>query len=349
MKIYIVTDKIFPLDSDGGTAFTSFEWAQYLTDLGYEVVVLYHGNKAVTDHRFGFSCETVSGLLQLARILRRGGREDIVFLNSAFKLWEAYYLCLSYLFPKTLFWLAHGSLDTRLTGALKKKLYVRFWAGALAARCRSYICNSAGEYEFLPEKIKRKALVIENLMPIHTLGVEKAALSQPEAQDSSDPYFLIFGRIDKKKRIVETIDALEKIGFFKQYRLVVAGVSHDEAYRDLVARKIEALSLQDQCALIPKHISGAEKIALLRSSEGLLLFSDSEGLPIVILEAVSLGKKVLCSPGCNVSHMDQIIVVKELQELGLADFETPSPDPQALASFDIGRNKLRQLCADLTS
>jgi hypothetical protein len=68
------------------------------------------------------------------------------------------------------------------------------------------------------------------------------------------------------------------------------------------------------------HIPHAQALALMQASEMVLLPSRSEGLPLTILEAVALGKKVLCPP--NIPEFDA----------HLSDFVLPEVTVEAILS-----------------
>jgi hypothetical protein len=68
------------------------------------------------------------------------------------------------------------------------------------------------------------------------------------------------------------------------------------------------------------HIPHAQALGLMQASEMVLLPSRSEGLPLTILEAVALGKKVLCPP--NIPEFDT----------HLADFVLPEVTVEAILS-----------------
>ena len=63
----------------------------------------------------------------------------------------------------------------------------------------------------------------------------------------------------------------------------------------------------------------------------------------MILEAITLGTRVLCSPGCNVGHLVPLVNVVELDQLSMNYFEGSQPlyNNVNIRSFDSGREKLK--------
>lgn len=341
MRYYIVTDKLFPFDRDGGTAYTSFEWASFLNTLSDKTTLVYHGNKDINSEIVNFDVIKLGNPIEYLNFFKTIRAGDLVFLNSAFKFWELFYFILKIHTKIQLFWLSHGSFDRQLTTTLKKKLYMRFWASRFVQFVNSYICNSAGEFENLPDRFKKHAIVIENLFPEFSINFEKATMHKQVLKMKAEKgYFLIFGRIDPKKRILETINHLHKIGFFNSYCLRIAGPAANDNYLSTLKEAIENLNIEKNCIILPRQFDDSDKLKILSESTCLLLFSESEGLPIVILEGLLLGKNVICSEGCNVGHLNDVLTVKNLSKITMSDLSNFEPIPRSIQSYDIGRTKL---------
>jgi glycosyltransferase involved in cell wall biosynthesis len=352
MKIFIVTDKVFPVNVDGGTAFTSYEWATFLKKEKFDVYLVYHSKKDISKIYFEFPIIQINSFLDYINLCKILKKNDKVFLNSAFKSFELLYSILYIIKGFSIFWQAHGSLDLSLLKPFKKKLYLLIWVPLMLWSCKRYICNSTGEKKSLAPIIQYKADVIENLFPIFSLEVEKQFIlnNSQNMVIGEKKYFLIFGRINPKKKIIETIIKLYKIGFFKKYTLVVCGVCKKNEYLSQIDKTIRTLSIEKHVLIKNQYTSGVKKINLIQNAEAVLLFSDSEGLPIIILESVCLGTKVVCSSGCNADFLNKIIKISELSDLSikeLEDFITQNNyyDLTTLSKYDIGRKKLVEYIA----
>lgn len=354
MKNYLITDKLFPFDADGGTAFTAYEWATELDDRFGGCTVLYHGKKPIEPSLVSFDVIEVNKLIAVFRAFSKMRTGKKVFLNSAFKLFEVMYFAIAIVSKPNFYWLCHGSLDYTLCQGVKKKLYVNLWARLLSKIIKAYISNSFGEHERLPSFITGKSIVIENLFPINTLAFEEVDnkfIGFEKNDNSDEKYDLIFGRIDIKKKIIQTIERLYEINYFTNHKLKIVGVETSPAYIADIENLIEKLNIKKSCELSVSLTRGKDKVLLLKRASNLLLFSDSEGLPVVILEAITLGTRVVCSPGCNVNHLAPYVRVVELSSLSLTDLQ----DDQflfketAIRSLDSGRRKLASFFNDYTA
>lgn len=101
------------------------------------------------------------------------------------------------------------------------------------------------------------------------------------------PHFLFLGHIGKRKGVYDLIEAVQKI---RNPNFIISLFGDGEV--EEVRTKIEKQGLQD---IMQVHgwISGAQKEEAFKSAHLLLLPSHNEGLPISILEALSMGMPVL--------------------------------------------------------
>jgi poly(glycerol-phosphate) alpha-glucosyltransferase len=128
------------------------------------------------------------------------------------------------------------------------------------------------------------------------------ASTSATAPASNRPRTLLFiGRIHPKKGLAALIDAW--IPFSAQgsvgadWQLVIAGWNegaHEEALRAQVA----AAQAGDR-VVFAGPLWGEAKEAALRAADAFVLPSQSEGLPMSVLEAWAMGKPALITPACN--------------------------------------------------
>lgn len=101
------------------------------------------------------------------------------------------------------------------------------------------------------------------------------------------PHFLFLGHIGKRKGVYDLIEAVQKI---RNPNFIISLFGDGEV--EEVRAQIEKLGLQNTIQ-VHGWISGAQKEEALKSAHLLLLPSHNEGLPISILEALSMGVPVL--------------------------------------------------------
>jgi glycosyltransferase involved in cell wall biosynthesis len=126
------------------------------------------------------------------------------------------------------------------------------------------------------------------------------------------PFLFYAGDITQIKGVFVLLDA------FAQWQETHPGI-------DLVLAGInrEGRPFAERIEQVPQvhylsHVPHAQALALMQASEMVLLPSRSEGLPLTILEAIALGKKVLCPP--NIPEFDA----------HLPDFVLPEVAPEAI-------------------
>lgn len=124
-------------------------------------------------------------------------------------------------------------------------------------------------------------------------------------------YLLFMGRLHHKKGVLELIRAWASISPARKNKLqlVIAGTG-EKAYLKQIASQIQSLQMS-MCDSIEHWTNGPDiiltgdvreelKESLLFHSEGSILPSSSEGLPVSVLEAWSYGKPVLMTRACNI-------------------------------------------------
>lgn len=102
------------------------------------------------------------------------------------------------------------------------------------------------------------------------------------------PYILAVGRIVPEKGFH---DLLEALGGRNDYKVVIAGTAQSPSPYSRALKKLA----EEKGALMPGFVSGAPLRHLFRGASLFVLPSMHEGLPIVLLEAMSYNKKILAS------------------------------------------------------
>ncbi|TGD73967.1 colanic acid biosynthesis glycosyltransferase WcaL [Mangrovimicrobium sediminis] len=158
------------------------------------------------------------------------------------------------------------------------------------------------------------------------------------------PVLTCVGRLCEQKGQLLLIDAVrELVSAGHQFRLVLAG---DGPMRPEIERAIAEYQLQDVVA-ITGWISSAQVKTCIEQSKALVLPSFAEGLPVVLMEAMALGKPVLTT---------YIAGIPELVEEGRSGWLVPAgsrerlrqaleavlaaPDEQCSQMGEVGRSRV---------
>jgi glycosyltransferase involved in cell wall biosynthesis len=190
----------------------------------------------------------------------------------------------------------------------------------------------------LPEKIKRAAFVVavssygksqlyrwcssEHWSKIHVIhcGVDDEFLAQPPTPIPIDPRFVCVGRLCEQKGQLLLVDAVSKLALEGlQFKLVLVG---DGPLRTQMEAAIAQQGLQDYVE-ITGWASSAEVRKQILKSRALVLPSFAEGLPVVIMEALALGRPVIST---------YVAGIPELVEPGINGWLVPPSSLEALVA-----------------
>ncbi len=334
-----INSKSYPIDSDGGTCFTTYEIANAARFHGFNSIIVipsFSLNKKINindinlykKNLINFSIFFKDNLLK---------KENIIYYNCGYNFHIIFsILSLFYLkiFNKKIrarvLFSAHGSFDKNIVKGLFKKLWIRFIIRPfLFLSNADYIANSKGELESLVPSISElkniRFKVASNKFPSFTF-LNEIRLSQQDKYNYKSDYskfILYLGRIVPKKRLIETIDFLWSNKWFEYGgTMVIAHTNDDEDYLKKVKSKISKMNLDQQINLIGK-VAGFEKWKLILNANGFVLLSNSEGLPMSLLEADTLGLPIIYSKGCNYIPTSQdSIFVEEFKDIYQKDLES---------------------------
>ncbi len=196
------------------------------------------------------------------------------------------------------FYHTHGALDPKATGKgmlkrLKKTLFLR-WIEipALAASAGIFVCSDE-EREQVRSRLRDADI---HVLP-NGISFTPRALQRP--YDRLPVTFLFIGRIHPKKGIHHLLHGFSKIaGTHAGARLVIGG---DPAANPGYARKLRKI-IRDENLDTRVHWTGflneAEKYKWLSEADIFCHLSESEGMAISILEAMSMGLPVVASKDC---------------------------------------------------
>lgn len=173
----------------------------------------------------------------------------------------------------------HGSEFKVFNSNQSKKVKRMIVRNFLMADAVIVLSNSWADYIYsLNSKINVK--VVNNFVnPIRSISVQK----------SEKKIVGFFGYLGERKGIYDIINCLShNKNEFSDYRFIICGDGEIEKVRKLVQKhRLESI------VELAGWVSGTEKVEIMNMCDCILLPSYNEGLPMIILEAMSLGKVVI--------------------------------------------------------
>lgn len=187
----------------------------------------------------------------------------------------------------------------------KKRLALWTYQGAHLRGAACLHALSDGEYRFFRRMGLRNAVCqIPNgtYLPPPPSAQPKAPAPWAGNFDAGRKILLYVGRLNKKKGIHFLIDAWaaavrRKAPGSNDWALVIVGWGQFGHERELEERVRGAGLTRSICFLGP--LFGEAKLAAFQSTDALVLPSQDEGLPMVVLEAWAHGRPVLMTRQCN--------------------------------------------------
>jgi glycosyltransferase involved in cell wall biosynthesis len=235
----------------------------------------------------------------------------------------------------------HGALSPIWMGgyglqALKKRLYVRvFEAPNLAAASGVFALTEVERRDLANLGVDAPLHLLPNgITPVMVAdAVAGQEFRRKHGVPSAAPAILFIGRIVPLKKIEDMIAAvaiLEKA--YPDLRLIVAGAPlYGDDYLAKLRSRVVALGLASRVHWVG-FLNETEKRAAYAASQSFIHASESEGMSISILEAMSAGLPVVASQGCNMAPAARAGALVEF-----------SAGPEALAAA------LSPLLADLSA
>jgi glycosyltransferase involved in cell wall biosynthesis len=200
----------------------------------------------------------------------------------------------------------HGALDPALFSgwdfkSVKKRLYIRFFS-------RPNLNRATGVFALTSlEQAQLKSLGV--ISPIHVLpnGIRPVAVASREAGlalrarhglGPTDRVALFIGRITAKKRIEDIIRAIAGLG---AHLFIAGNPDAEHGY----AAKLRAVAAGAGCAQRVHWLGFMDeeaKAAAYAAADCFVHASESEGMALAILEAMSAGLPVVATQGCYMAE-----------------------------------------------
>jgi glycosyltransferase involved in cell wall biosynthesis len=140
-------------------------------------------------------------------------------------------------------------------------------------------------------------------------GIDLSEFSMIEAPYEELPFdhFIIsVGHLERRKRHEDAIKAFSIIApKHTELHFCIAGGIHDQKYFEELQQLTESLNMKERI-----HFLGARKdiVSLMKKATSLVLCSESEGLPWVMLEAMAVGLPLIAS---NIYGTNDTVLIKK--------------------------------------
>ncbi len=205
---------------------------------------------------------------------------------------------------------AKGGLIGRIVGAVTgiKTLYTPHAFSFLSSKSRII----RWIYKLLERGTRFKTIVLacsksERILALSQVGykdenalewsnsVPDARLTNNANDKPSQSFVCTIGRPSYQKNTSFLIDVVKTVvEVIPDFKLFVLGVGHHSPELDLVKKKIDELSLHENVVLKP-WVDQKEVLEYVSSSKFYISTAKYEGLPLAIIEAMSLGKAIIAS------------------------------------------------------
>lgn len=246
------------------------KWIQY--ELDPEIRVIY-----LTEHKkfspFMYFIGTVTLVRKLNKIMDQISKEGEVILLTSHLLYPHFITRRSRYSNIALYVLhSHQDIIPYSNNILYKSFIHWLYNNRMLIGISGEICNEMREvYKINGEKIKW----IDN--PLDFAEIE---LKMKEPIDFDFPFLLFCGRLSKIKRPDRILNAFYHGKFYQKFHLVILGVGE---WKEKLERMTDVYGIKEQV-----HFLGWETNVYrwLKAAKLLVVTSDSEGAPMIIMEAL---------------------------------------------------------------
>lgn len=190
-------------------------------------------------------------------------------------------------------------------------------ASHLFPRANKVVCVSKVAMQAFKNKIPNSTRLTTIYNPIDFVRLNNYA-KQPLAVPIEGNYIIAVGRLELQKRLDRLLQAYAESKLRYEAKLVVLG---EGSLRSQLEQQIKSLGLIGQ-VLMPGNIENPHPA--IAGAEFLALSSDHEGFPMVLIEALAIGKPVVstdCATGPNeiIQHGQNGLLVPVENTLALRD------------------------------
>lgn len=368
MKILLFSTFFLPSEKAGGVPFSTFSFVRSLQTLGTEVSVITtnrNGDECLdveTDRWTEYQgipvvyCKTLPGPYLFGPhmkgiAIKEAKRSDIVISSST--LWN---------YPG---WLAyHIAHKLELTHVVYPRGTLEPWALQHKAIRKQVIWFLQGK-RVLKRASQIIALTESERNAVRKLGIHTKIEVIPNGIDPSDlsnvlkyeellkiypmlignRYLLFLGRIHQKKGLDLLLPAFKQaVNSFNDIILVLAGPV-EKVYQYEFSKLLTEYGIESKVVLIGT-VKDETKNSLLHYASGFILTSYSEGLPMAVLEALSVGCPVIISHQCNLPEVNKAnagwVVTTQVNEIANAIIELFTNKSEATEKGENGKRLAKE-------
>lgn len=196
----------------------------------------------------------------------------------------------------------HGMvhLEARVT---EQNLFSRLKAAALdrvveSVLGKAKVVISISEYDGreLAGMIKGRRVAIPNAVP-------DIFFPKEPSPPSREPVVLFAGLMRERKNVLGLVNSFVEVRrAVPEARLVIAGPTHDQAYRDAVVSRVNEAGLAGAVEFLG-HVTTERLVEALSEATVLALFSREETLPTIIAQAMAAGRPVVAAAVGGIGDM----------------------------------------------
>jgi len=326
LSVVLVTNSYYPADQEGGPPFSNRELARSLARAGARVTVLTtdrNGSGRLAgptdqwvkvDEASVYYARTGRGTWLRSRSFGAAAAQairgaDVCILSAVFWSYtglSAWLACRTFGVPYVTY--ARGFLSPWALGqkSVKKAVYWRLIARRIVNGSKALVALAEQEQrDFARLGLSPPVTIIPNGAHVDETLASDDRGSGARLFDTAaigGDYFLFLGRIHAKKGLDLLLPAFERcVHAGCDARLVIAGPV-DRSYEAEFARLLASCRERER-VVVAGTVSGAPKSRLIRAARAFVLSSYSEGLPVAVLEALSVGIPVVITAGCNLPEV----------------------------------------------
>jgi glycosyltransferase involved in cell wall biosynthesis len=323
MKIVHMVYSYTPGSFTGGVAKVVHEISKAQVLLGHQV--------EVWPAQFGETITTPDGVVvrplgrkvflgniraaDLSAVVGHPGAPDVIHAHNTFHFLNLQAGKLAREIQRPVFYHPHGALDPSLMEGfgvkeLKKRLYIQLMEVPNLNRADGVFALSDFELSQLREiGVKSPIHVLPNGIESNQVVLDERARNyRPNNNDVVNLLFI--GRINPKKQLELIIQSLHLCP--RNVRLLIAGdTASFPSYYAKLQKLIVNLGLNKRVIWLG-FLDEREKVSVLSAADIFIHASKSEGMAMAILEAMSCGLPVVCTPGCYMSSASTAGALREV-------------------------------------